>query len=446
MFVYLLAPGAEEENLHTTASRPSQPSLRNNNDPSQLDGGTTTIPAMEPIPEAFRVNQEPAVVVASTEEEAKEIDTSGEDAKKLEDAISDAVADLDDAEEEELLANQSMLSQTVKKMEDVFKFGLGKLFGNSVDDEEMAKIANEVSERLEEEVQDEFRKKADELADKKVEEIEDIVELDEDAKINSKAIRSDVKQAEELGVDDLKEEIDDAAKDINAGIEEKALEIEKEVVNQYLAKKGIRVEVKDGELKKDGDDDPSDDADVTSKQKETENTAAVVGQEDVTHGDKTDENTTAVVTPEEKTMDENATVVVLQSEIMEGENLTEVVTQRVEEAKDEDTTQVVTPVEEIGGENVTEVVAPVEETGGENATEVDTPVEETQVENAAVAIEANNTETHDTEGEEVAPEEKTAEEIGQGDANEGEEEEEIEAQAANEALAGTEKEEETDKA
>merc|ERR1711920_251917 len=144
----------------------------------------------------------------------------------LEETISEAIMDVDDVEQTEIVANQWMIYDTLKKAEDVFKFGLGRLFGNNGDVEEMEEIAEEVTVRLEDEVHEEIRMKSDKIADQKAEDIEEAVEEDEEVGMKPESIEDDVKKVEKDAVSELKREIDEVAKDVKSHIQEKALEIE----------------------------------------------------------------------------------------------------------------------------------------------------------------------------------------------------------------------------
>jgi hypothetical protein len=452
MFVFLMAPGAEEADHHTT--RPKSPSLRNE-DPSQNGGTTTTIPAMESIPETVSVVSQEPPAATSRQGETKTISTDapekvtteGEDAKKLEDAISTAMMDFDEAAEEELQANQSMLTQGVKKVEDLFKFGLGRLFGNTIDNDEMADIAKEVSDRLENEVQDDFRNKAFALADEKAEQIEEIAEADEEVRMDTKAIRGDVKQAEELEVAKLKDDIDAAAKVVADGLQEKALRIEKEIVNMHLAKKGVHVEVKDGELMKDGDDEPSEDAGKNALQEikeeeqgvnttvsvSQENEATeVVSQEDIKEGG----NGTEAVLHEEAREGKNDTIEVAQVEVIVGENGTDEFSQNETKEGENETSEVSQEDVALLGENGADEVSQEEIKLSKNATD---------------GSKSEGTEPDETKHEEeVAPAEEAIEKREEDAVIEDEEEEEVkaeaEAEAANQEMEETNAEEETEKA
>jgi hypothetical protein len=262
MFVFLTAPGNEE------AAQQQKPALRagtygtssggrtsdggtsvNTEDANEKTSETLETPKEMPTTDTAKEDAAAADTAKASEEAAAE---ETKEAEQLEETISKAITDVDEAEEEEIQANQGMLTQSIKMVEDMVKFGLGKLFGDGMDIKEMAEIADEVSTRLEDEAQEEFRVKADLLADKKAEEIEDVVEVDEDVGIKSKDIRQDVKQVEHLAVSNLKDEIDDAAQNVKDHLKEKAVAIENEIVNAHLEKNqsGVKVKVEGGELVK----------------------------------------------------------------------------------------------------------------------------------------------------------------------------------------------------
>lgn len=119
---------------------------------------------------------------------------------------------MDQAEEEEIEINDSMLVSAVKTVEDNLKFYLGKIFGSDEEDgddaqdddeeetsadvtigtEELDVIANEISNKLEEEVKTEFRERADKIAEEKVDEIDQIITEDRQAGLDAEEVSQHV--------------------------------------------------------------------------------------------------------------------------------------------------------------------------------------------------------------------------------------------------------------
>ena len=117
---------------------------------------------------------------------------SEDDEEGLDEEIDFVIADVDEAEEEEIEINDSMLVSAVRNMEDNVKFYFGRVFGNAegdssdfvddynesedetsadiqLSDEQLDLIAKKIADRLEADVKKDFRDKADAIAEEKVE-------------------------------------------------------------------------------------------------------------------------------------------------------------------------------------------------------------------------------------------------------------------------------------
>mmetsp|Transcript_21364 Transcript_21364/g.45660 ORF Transcript_21364/g.45660 Transcript_21364/m.45660 type:complete len:544 (+) Transcript_21364:39-1670(+) len=164
--------------------------------------------------------------------------------------------DVEMAEQDEIDTKNSMLTTAVKTMEDSVKFYLGKVFGYGEDEddddddfmsdasadvqlseEQLDMIAKKISDRLEMDVKTEFREKADSVKEEKVGEIEKVVAEDRQAKMNPRDIENDVKEAEAVVMEDLKDEIDDAAERVKDEIPERVKKIRNDVVEEVTGKK-----------------------------------------------------------------------------------------------------------------------------------------------------------------------------------------------------------------
>lgn len=110
----------------------------------------------------------------------------------LDEEIDTVLADVDEAEEEEIEINDSMLVSAVRNIEDNVKLYFGRVFGDTEDassdfiddlnesedetsadiqlsDEQLDLIAKKIADRLEADVKKDFRDKADVIAEEKVE-------------------------------------------------------------------------------------------------------------------------------------------------------------------------------------------------------------------------------------------------------------------------------------
>jgi len=129
----------------------------------------------------------------------------------LEIEVETAMDEMDEAEEEEIEINDSMLISAVKSVEDNLKYYLGKVFGSGEDiaeeddddvtsedtsadvkltGEQLDAITQEISEKLEKEVKTEFRTKADEIAEEKITEIDQMIAEDRDARLDADEVRN----------------------------------------------------------------------------------------------------------------------------------------------------------------------------------------------------------------------------------------------------------------
>jgi hypothetical protein len=167
------------------------------------------------------------------------------------------MADVDEAEEEEIEINDSMLVSAVRNMEDNVKFYFGRIFsgngdGDSSDfvddladsedeetssdiklsDEQLDLIAKKIADRLEADVKKDFRAKADGIAEEKVEEIDQVINEDRHADMDTRKIKDDVAEAEKVVVEDLRDEIDKAAISVKDSIPDKVKKIRNEVMQE----------------------------------------------------------------------------------------------------------------------------------------------------------------------------------------------------------------------
>mmetsp|Transcript_38915 Transcript_38915/g.71310 ORF Transcript_38915/g.71310 Transcript_38915/m.71310 type:complete len:455 (+) Transcript_38915:128-1492(+) len=182
-----------------------------------------------------------------------------EDEDDLDREVERVFGGVDMAEEDEIDSNNSMLTTAVKTMEESVKFYLGRVFGYGEDEddddddddtamtgasadvklteEQLEMIAKKISDRLDLDVKSEFRAKADSVKEKKVSEIQNVVAEDRDARMNARQIERDVHEAENVVLEDLRDEIDEAADRVKEEIPEKLKKIRNEVVEEVTGKK-----------------------------------------------------------------------------------------------------------------------------------------------------------------------------------------------------------------
>ncbi|KAL7489122.1 hypothetical protein ACHAW6_014708 [Cyclotella cf. meneghiniana] len=179
--------------------------------------------------------------------------------EELEMDVEAAMEEVDEAEEKEIEINDSMLISAVKSVENSIKFYLGKVFGSDeeeegedadddatsedssedikLSEEQLNTIAQKISDKLEEEVKNEFRAKADEIAEEKVSEIDQVIVEDRNAGMGAEDIAEDIVEVEKVVEEDLKDEIDEAAKKVRDEIPEKVKKIRNDVVQEVTGKK-----------------------------------------------------------------------------------------------------------------------------------------------------------------------------------------------------------------
>ncbi|KAL7539000.1 hypothetical protein ACHAWF_006265 [Thalassiosira exigua] len=201
-------------------------------------------------------------------EDASIISDAFQDEDDLEREVGRVFDGVEMAEEDEIETNNSMLSSAVQTMEESVKFYLGRVFGYGdgeedddddvatsdasadihLSEEQLDMIAKKISDRLERDVKSEFRAKADAVKEEKVSELDRVVEEDKDAKMNAREymfqIANDIEEAEAVMVEDLKDEIDDAANRVKDAIPEKVKKIRNEVVEEVTGKKLDDIEQK----------------------------------------------------------------------------------------------------------------------------------------------------------------------------------------------------------
>merc|ERR1712029_120521 len=96
----------------------------------------------------------------------------------------------------------------------------------------------------ESDVKKEFRAKADSVKEEKVNEIDRVMAEDRDAQMNAREITHDVQEAESVVVEDMKDEIDDAAGRVKDEIPEKVKKIRNEVVEEVTGQRLDDIEQK----------------------------------------------------------------------------------------------------------------------------------------------------------------------------------------------------------
>lgn len=183
-------------------------------------------------------------------ESASRADDEQQTKELVDDATLIAIQHLDEAEEEEISANKVMLMHHLQKAKLSATLEIGKMFANDGQIVDVEAMAQEVSQRLEEELHEEFRERADALDDKKAEEIENFAEALEDVG-RAETIPRNLPSKVQLVVSELKDEIDEAAIDMRETLEKKMMSITMEVANDHLRGKGEVAEIgEDGKLRK----------------------------------------------------------------------------------------------------------------------------------------------------------------------------------------------------
>lgn len=200
-----------------------------------------------------------AHVAFEDDEDAHLINGAMEDEEDLDREVEKALSGVDMAEEDEIDTNNSMLTTAVQTMEESVKFYLGKVFGYGEDEddddddddaamshasadiqlseEQLDMITKKIADRLERDVKTELRARADSVREEKERQIDIVLAEDKKAQMNAREIVDDVHQAQAVFVEDLKDEIDEAATRVKESLPEKVKKIRNEVVKEVTGKK-----------------------------------------------------------------------------------------------------------------------------------------------------------------------------------------------------------------
>lgn len=187
------------------------------------------------------------------------------DEEDLDREVERAFSGVDMAEEDEIDSNNSILTTAMQSMEESVKLYLGKVFGYGDDDDDddddaaaMAEasadlhlsekqldaITKKIADRLERDVKTEFRARADSVREEKERQISGVLAEDKKARMNTREIVDDVHEAQAVVVEDLKDEIDEAARGVKDSLPEKVKKIRNEVVMEVTGKKLDDIEQK----------------------------------------------------------------------------------------------------------------------------------------------------------------------------------------------------------
>lgn len=177
--------------------------------------------------------------------------------ENLDQTVEEVESGIQDAEEEEIRKEESMLSSAVDGMSNLLRIRMGKRFGNTLSTAEVEEVATEVEERLQDEVSNGLRNEADAIVQREIDGIERTVELGEEAGYSGQEIEQKVYAQEGMAVDTLIEDIDVAAGRVKDTMETRAAEIEKQILELRLtAKLGkqVKLVIVDDEVQMGADD------------------------------------------------------------------------------------------------------------------------------------------------------------------------------------------------
>lgn len=170
----------------------------------------------------------------------EEVEKPGtDDAAQFALSIAKALYNVNQAKAEAIEANQPMLTQSLLKMEERFEFPsrIACLLSQSFSDVNMEQCVErmvlEASKRLEDEVRIEFLAKADAMADKKKEKFAEMT-VATDVENSVAVLRQKVTLMARLA-EEVKDEIEGVAKDLEQHLQEKVTKIKKEVTEHHFA-------------------------------------------------------------------------------------------------------------------------------------------------------------------------------------------------------------------
>ena len=174
-------------------------------------------------------------------------------------ALEEATEEMQDAEISQLAVESKEIDAMTRKVTNHLRIGIGKLFGNSLSNEEVEAVAAQVQTQLNNEAQTKLRSKADFITKNAIATLDEKVSYEEENDMPGSNIEQGVVTNKKKAVQDIKYGIDAEFNAVRKVLPSRAVEIEKAILEERLSTKlGKRVKLvidEDNEIAPAGSDD-----------------------------------------------------------------------------------------------------------------------------------------------------------------------------------------------
>jgi hypothetical protein len=158
--------------------------------------------------------------------------------------LEEATEEIHDAEMSQLAVESKEIDTVTSKITNHLRIGIGKLFGNTLSNDEMEAVATQVQTQLTNEAQAKLRTRADIITNNAISSIEDKVSDEEDNDLSEAEIEKGVLNDQKKAVRDIKYGIDAEFNAVQKVLPSRAIEIEKAILEERLSTKlGKRVKL-----------------------------------------------------------------------------------------------------------------------------------------------------------------------------------------------------------
>jgi len=175
---------------------------------------------------------------------------------KVHETLYQAEDNIAEIAEEEVENEKGILASAVSKLGTSIYNGIAGILGGSVSNDELQDIVNEVQEELRADSVAELEDAAFDIAQNALENMDEQEEVDEGSGKSAEDIVRDIARGETDAIVTVVRGIDDVERDIESSMSDKALEIEKKILEDRLSKKlgrPVEIRIKDNVLE--GDED-----------------------------------------------------------------------------------------------------------------------------------------------------------------------------------------------
>jgi hypothetical protein len=172
-------------------------------------------------------------------DEASEIDS-----ENVEVILIEATEEIQDAEVAQLEVETKKIESMTTKVTNQLRIGIGKLFGNTLSNDEIEDVASLVQTQLKDEAQSSLRSKANDVTKTAIANLEDKVSDEEETGLDEITIEQNVGKSQTKAINSIKYSIDTEVNHVRDTLPQRATEIEKAILEERLsAKLGKRVKL-----------------------------------------------------------------------------------------------------------------------------------------------------------------------------------------------------------